>query len=49
MAAALKAEGKEHVYLELENGSHYLHRQQNRTALFTAMDAFLAEHLAAAD
>lgn len=45
LAKRLQQAGKEFEYIELENGSHYLLKQKNRTALFQAMDEFLAKHL----
>ncbi len=47
MADALEDADRDFIYMELEDGSHNLHRQQNRTALFEAMERFLGEHLAA--
>ncbi len=48
LAKRLEKAGKEFEYIELENGSHYLMKQKNRTALLQAMDEFLAEHLLSA-
>ncbi len=45
MAEALEDADKDFIYMELEDGSHILHRQQNRTAFLEAMEAFLAKHL----
>lgn len=45
MAKALKKSRKSYKYLELELGTHSLSREQNRIALFQAIDEFLAEHL----
>lgn len=45
MARVLKKAGNVYEYLELENGTHYLEEQPNRTQLFSAMDEFLARYL----
>lgn len=45
MASALKKNGKQYQYLELDHGSHGLAFEKNRLAFFEAMDAFLARHL----
>lgn len=45
LAKKLKRLGKEYRYIELENGSHSLSKQQNRTLLFKEMDQFLGKHL----
>ena len=45
MAKELRRAKKEVVYLKLEDGSHFLNKQENRTALFEAIEAFLAKHL----
>ncbi len=47
MVEALEDHDKAFEYIELENGTHYLDKQQHRTALFKAMDTFLAQHLGA--
>ncbi|MBK6512020.1 MAG: prolyl oligopeptidase family serine peptidase [Haliea sp.] len=47
MVEALEDHDKAFEYIELENGTHYLEKQQHRTALFKAMDTFLAQHLGA--
>jgi dienelactone hydrolase len=47
MAQALRQAGKRCDYLELDGGDHHLSRQSHRLAFFGAMEAFLAEHLAA--
>ncbi|WJG10135.1 prolyl oligopeptidase family serine peptidase [Aliiglaciecola sp. LCG003] len=45
MADELEDEDKEFEYIELEHGDHNLSVQKNRSALFDALDAFLAKHL----
>ena len=45
LVAALKAAEKDFRYIELANGDHHLSLQSHRTEFFSAMDAFLAEHL----
>lgn len=45
MAAALKKHNKVYRYLELEDGTHQLVREQNRIATYEAIDEFLREHL----
>lgn len=45
MAEELEDNDKDFIYLELENGTHHLSRQENRVSLFDAMDKFLAKHL----
>lgn len=45
MVEELKDHNKKFEYIELENGTHYLDNQQHRTALFRAMDTFLARYL----
>jgi len=45
MAKALKKAKVPHIYLELDEGSHYLSLEKNRIAFFTAMEKFLAQHL----
>lgn len=47
LAQALKAAGKEHIYIEQANGDHYLSLQQHRSEFFRAMDEFLSLHLGA--
>ena len=45
MVSALKREGVDHDYLELEDGGHSLSTISSRLAFFTALDNFLAAHL----
>lgn len=45
MAEELEDHNKKFEYIELENGTHYLDKQQHRTQLFQAMDSFLAKSL----
>ncbi len=45
MAKALKKNGKTHRYVELENGSHSLSNQRNRTLFLQAVESFLLEFL----
>lgn len=45
MHRELEKEGKDVTYLEFEDGDHHLSAQEDRLAFFTAMDAFLQEHL----
>lgn len=46
MARALRRAGKEHELVELEGGGHNLARADHRLAYFSALDRFLAQHLA---
>lgn len=46
MAAALKAAGKDFEFITLPDGDHHLSRQADRLQFFTALEAFLAKHLA---
>ncbi|MCC5793676.1 MAG: prolyl oligopeptidase family serine peptidase [Chromatiales bacterium] len=43
---ALARAGKPHGFLEIKGGDHSLLRGDHRLAAFTALDRFLAEHLA---
>lgn len=45
LASKLEDANKKYEYLELENGSHFLLKQRNRTMLFEAMDDFLTQYL----
>ena len=45
MAKALGRLGKEHRYIELEDGDHHLSDFRNRTITLGAIESFLAEHL----
>lgn len=45
MHNALKKQKREVKYVELEDGSSYLHIRKNRIKAFSEMEAFLAEHL----
>ncbi len=45
MASKLKRKKKKYKYVELEDGNHYLNKQEHRFTLFTEMDAFLAKYL----
>ena len=45
MEKELRKAGKDVTYLEFEDGDHYLSAQEHRVAFFSAMDAFLHEHL----
>ena len=46
MASRLKAANKQVDYLELEGADHYLSNNEHRLQTFSAIEAFLAEHLA---
>ena len=45
MARALKRAKKDHRYVELEDGTHYLSNEVNRVRFFEEMDQFLDLHL----
>lgn len=45
LVSRLEDADKVFSYMELENGSHYLLKQKNRTSLFAAMDEFLTRYL----
>ncbi len=45
MVEALEEHDKIFEYVELENGTHYLDKQEHRNRLFESMDKFLALHL----
>ena len=45
MAKALEKHRKTHRYIELENGSHHLSNQRNRTLFLQAVESFLFEFL----
>ena len=48
MAKALAKAGKPHRFVTLEDGDHHLRREADRLRYFRELEAFLAEHLAAA-
>lgn len=45
MVKVLKKNAIAHEYIEIEQGDHFLTKQQHRTRVFKAMDEFLAKHL----
>lgn len=45
MYKALRREKKDVTYIELEDGNHYLSKNENRIKSFEAMDLFLKRHL----
>jgi dipeptidyl aminopeptidase/acylaminoacyl peptidase len=45
MSKELEKEDKDVIYVELEDGDHYLSQQAHRIEFFQAMEAFLQEHL----
>ena len=47
MHKALVKADKEVIYLELEDGNHFLSKNEHRLATFEAMDTFLKRHLVA--
>lgn len=49
MAKALKRAGKPYRYIEQEGGDHHLSQYPHRLEFFTALEAFLDQHLQARD
>jgi len=47
MHKALLKANKEVIYLELEDGNHFLSNNEHRLATFHAMESFLNNHLVA--
>ena len=45
MYKKLKSVSADVEYLEIEDGDHYLSKEEHRVMTFEAMDAFLAKHL----
>lgn len=45
MLSALRKEGKDVIYIEQDDGDHYLSNEIHRLELFNAMDTFLNTHL----
>jgi dipeptidyl aminopeptidase/acylaminoacyl peptidase len=46
MAKALTRAGKAHEYILIEGADHQMSRESDRTTLLTAIEKFLATHLA---
>lgn len=47
MAKALRKAGKQHQFITLEEGDHYLSRNSHSLTFFKALESFLAQHIGA--
>jgi dipeptidyl aminopeptidase/acylaminoacyl peptidase len=45
MRDALRVQGKDHVFLGLPNGDHYLSLESNRTRFFQELESFLEANI----